>query len=532
VGNCNMYGLITSSSTGTGTSIFRASSSCSAVTTGASTPVTAPNNHSSLAYRRLAATLTSQTKNNTRGSKCPPAGAIEASHLIHTDEAAHVELCYSSTWSVSEVEGNDARQKGNKSRSSPEPQFSTPCLVGVSPATPHCKSPSLITSMPHSALSSPDPTLVSAMKDLNQERDRIPALRCCVGFSDGEWDGPIRGLNPKGHKSDDDVVSLATITSEQHARVSFVRSARSERIADMMQNLKSRIGLPPGEPPVQTTTPCSSVCSYCGTWSVSEVGVNDARQKTNNFGLLPESQDPSPRLVVTPECKSTSRIIPRSTPKSPGVPLVSAMKDPNRKRYRPRRFVSFSDGEWEGPIRGLNPKHHKNGNEVASRAASISKQDPVRGSFIPSTWFRRIVETMQKLKSRICLSARTSKPAASGESLIQATTPRAIQARDVQCPFIAITALQCDVDVQDSGAKSLKVPLAIQKGFLPTPSSQVPQDVIHASTSRRRAPRQSCHDSPRTEHTHLLRDCDEGTPSSYDASIRALAACLRRASCA
>lgn len=134
-------------------------------------------------------------------------------------------------------------------KSPPEPQDPSPvlpismsCLIGVTPVTPHCKSSSLLnTSMPRSALKSTSVTPASAMKDPNRERYRTPIHRLghrrSVSFSDGKRDGPIRGLNPKGHESDDDVMSLDTSISEQDPAQG--PSARSKRIAEMMLNLES-----------------------------------------------------------------------------------------------------------------------------------------------------------------------------------------------------------------------------------------------------------------------------------------------------
>jgi hypothetical protein len=137
---------------------------------------------------------------------------------------------------------------------SPELQAPSPILtalnstaVAVTPVAPQCRSLSLVTPMPRSALKSTSVTPVSAMKDPSRDRHRTPAQRLghrrSVSFSDGKRDGPIRGLNPKGHGSDDDVGSHATSISEHDpAQGLFIPSARSRRIAEMMQNLES-----PGE---------------------------------------------------------------------------------------------------------------------------------------------------------------------------------------------------------------------------------------------------------------------------------------------
>ncbi|KAG1777184.1 hypothetical protein EV702DRAFT_1179567 [Suillus placidus] len=127
---------------------------------------------------------------------------------------------------------------------SPELQVNSPIrpasnstAVAVTPVAPQCRSLSLITPMPRSALKSTSVTPVSAMKDPSRDRHRTPAQRLGRRRS---RDGPIRGLNPKGHESDDDVGSFATSVSEHDpAQGLFIPSARSRRIAEMMQNLES-----------------------------------------------------------------------------------------------------------------------------------------------------------------------------------------------------------------------------------------------------------------------------------------------------
>jgi hypothetical protein len=152
-------------------------------------------------------------------------------------------------------EGEDAAAVfGSEDEFSPELQDPLPirpgsssAAVAVTPVAPQCRSLSLITPMPRSALKSTSVTPVSAMKNPSRDRYRTPAQRLgrrrSVSFSDGKRDGPIRGLNPKGHESDDDVGSPATSISEHDpAQGLFIPSARSRRIAEMMENLES-----PGE---------------------------------------------------------------------------------------------------------------------------------------------------------------------------------------------------------------------------------------------------------------------------------------------
>jgi hypothetical protein len=167
---------------------------------------------------------------------------------------------------------------------SPVRPVSTSCPIGATPVTPHSKP----TSMPRSVLKSGSVTPASAMKDPNRERYRTPAHRLghrrSVSFSDGKREGPIQGLNPKGHESDDDVVSLATSISEHDpAQGPFVPSARSRRIAEMMQNLES-----PGKLLLFFLRVCCPVLIYC---KASMTSLQRSRQvlavqPQKNFGLL------------------------------------------------------------------------------------------------------------------------------------------------------------------------------------------------------------------------------------------------------
>ncbi|KAG5221203.1 sin component scaffold protein [Salix suchowensis] len=97
-----------------------------------------------------------------------------------------------------------------------------------------------------SVLKSATATPVSVMKD--SSRHRTPANkhrhRRSVSFSDGKRDGPIRGLS----RTMEDSLSLAsssgasennTIRDAGHATPGFVPSARSKRIADLVENLES-----------------------------------------------------------------------------------------------------------------------------------------------------------------------------------------------------------------------------------------------------------------------------------------------------
>jgi hypothetical protein len=96
---------------------------------------------------------------------------------------------------------------------------------------------------PKSALKSASVTPISAMKDPNRDKYRTPAQRLghrrSVSFSDGQRDGPIRGLTAKPHESDDDVgTSVSSFERTPTQSASYPPSARSKRIADMMHDLE------------------------------------------------------------------------------------------------------------------------------------------------------------------------------------------------------------------------------------------------------------------------------------------------------
>lgn len=194
----------------------------------------------------------------------------------------------------------------SEDESSPEPQdlspirpVSTACPIGVAPVTPHTK-PSLITSIPRPVHKSTSATPVSAMKDPNRERYCTPAHRLghrrSVSFSDGKRDGPIRGLNPKGHESDDDVVSLATSISEQDpVQGSFIPSARSKRIAEMMQNLESHGKL------LLFLCVCRPVLKYCKNSVIS-------LQRSPQVPVISPRRNLSPLLLDDQAVKQMSSI--------------------------------------------------------------------------------------------------------------------------------------------------------------------------------------------------------------------------------
>ncbi|KAF7357652.1 Sin component scaffold protein cdc11 [Mycena sanguinolenta] len=94
--------------------------------------------------------------------------------------------------------------------------------------------------------------------------------------------------------------------------------------------------------------------------------------------------------TVTPKPKSAPT--PTSALKSAAATPSSALKDPNRSRYRTprrthRRSVSFSDGKRDGPIRGLNSAtvepsaRSKRIAEMLARSDSeLDSDSPIKGS--------------------------------------------------------------------------------------------------------------------------------------------------------
>ncbi|KAH7885133.1 hypothetical protein F5I97DRAFT_1928557 [Phlebopus sp. FC_14] len=120
--------------------------------------------------------------------------------------------------------------------------------TGVVETTPIAvrKSSTLTTPVPpKSALKSTSVTPVSAMKDPSRDMYRTPAQRVghrrSVSFSDGKRDGPIRGLIVKPHESDDDVGTSASSSLGTSQGTEYVPSARSKRLAEMMQQLEETV---------------------------------------------------------------------------------------------------------------------------------------------------------------------------------------------------------------------------------------------------------------------------------------------------
>ncbi|KAG8214791.1 hypothetical protein J3R82DRAFT_9927 [Butyriboletus roseoflavus] len=144
------------------------------------------------------------------------------------------------------------------SNDTPDQQPAVP--VEVTPVAPR-RVPAVATPMPpKSALKSTSVTPVSAMKGPNRDKSRTPAQRLghrrSVSFSDGKRDGPIRGLSVKPHESDDDLgTSVSSLEPTQTA--GYTPSARSKRIAEMMQDLENTIETE--DSPTRSSTPVHDV---------------------------------------------------------------------------------------------------------------------------------------------------------------------------------------------------------------------------------------------------------------------------------
>ncbi|KAF7981491.1 hypothetical protein HWV62_33549 [Athelia sp. TMB] len=115
------------------------------------------------------------------------------------------------------------------------PQPFTWSLGGTSRASParrtHAPSPAKTPRSPKNMMKSRSTTPVSALKGGSGPRNhRTPANRMghrrSVSFSDGKREGPIRGVGKDG-------------TAPEQRSIVFVPSARSKRIADMMEDLES-----------------------------------------------------------------------------------------------------------------------------------------------------------------------------------------------------------------------------------------------------------------------------------------------------
>lgn len=156
--------------------------------------------------------------------------------------------------SVSDSEEDDGARPDTESRPAPlvfdseddlsndSPDQQPVAPVEVTPVAPRRVSAVTTPMPPKSALKSTSTTPVSAMKDPNRDKSRMPAKRLghrrSVSFSDGRRDGPIRGLTVKPHESDDDLGTSVSSFEPTQTSV-YTPSARSKRITEMMQDLEN-----------------------------------------------------------------------------------------------------------------------------------------------------------------------------------------------------------------------------------------------------------------------------------------------------
>lgn len=123
----------------------------------------------------------------------------------------------------------------------------------------------------------------------------------------------------------------------------------------------------------------------------------------------------NPTIETTPVATTrrssalTTPMPSRSALKSTSVTPVSAMKDPNRDKFRTpaqrighRRSVSFSDGKRDGPIRGLSTKPHESDDDVGTSVATSTTASHDRSQsssgYSPSARSRRLTEMMHMLE--------------------------------------------------------------------------------------------------------------------------------------
>lgn len=111
------------------------------------------------------------------------------------------------------------------------PPFPPPVLSTPVPPRPHAE---VSTPIPRGGMKSSSNTPVSALKNGSGSRMRTPANRMghrrSVSFSDGKREGPIRGVGRN---------SMDITSGPVDKSIVLVPSARSKRIADMMEDLES-----------------------------------------------------------------------------------------------------------------------------------------------------------------------------------------------------------------------------------------------------------------------------------------------------
>lgn len=139
-----------------------------------------------------------------------------------------------------------------------------------------------------SAMKSSSITPVSAMKDPNRSKVITPAARLAhrrsVSFSDGKRDGPIRGIGrnvptPDGTEGTEDEDDSPLASGASKAGSIFVPSARSKRIAEMLDNLED-----PGKCDRSAADRCSTNSVAGKLWTTSR-----PRRRAPQGGRPPKS---------------------------------------------------------------------------------------------------------------------------------------------------------------------------------------------------------------------------------------------------
>ncbi|KAG1868985.1 hypothetical protein DFJ58DRAFT_714151 [Suillus subalutaceus] len=578
-----------------------------AVTTSSSTAVTAPSNHSSLAYRHQAATLMQQIKNDIRGSKRLFSVATDISHLTHADDVSHIERSCDSAWSVSQV--NVGKKRANKFGSPRRPSSSsrnyrsprkasrntitedadrtlehemsnmsieapwqqpvtsvsvtpnaglnnvpyirvTPSTSQQSMAHPPAQIPPSYPSSSTCSGSNEDlnrmvssstasgstasgtitttssapsfvkhagpvqitriapsdvPALPQRVGRMVYDKDLMKWVRVatraasdaedqrdqttCTG-TDGDSEDPFKDIESLKEDDSRDTHGSAHMdvggdTPEAGGEQDELEMSRIEEVEeDVELNDQEEVDLTSFSfdgPLVAAIRVVPSDDSE----GVEEVQTSDSESDDRHGAALgdegedaaaifesedefsPELRAPSPirpasnstAVAVTPnapQCRSLSLItpMPRSALKSTSVTPVSAMKDPSRDRHRTPAQRLGRRRSRDGPIRGLNPKGHGSDDDVGSHATSVSEDDPAQGLFIPSARSRRIAEMMQNLESPGFNNVSPTKSSSSGRPPTEELQPFASRRPSSQ------------MAVADSSGSTRRVFSTSQKGCL------------------------------------------------------------------
>lgn len=222
---------------------------------------------------------------------------------------------------------------------------------------------------------------------------------------------------------------------------------------------------------------------------------------------------------------------------TPQPPRGLSRGNPVTERLGPLRAQKVTSSKYSGrrahPLSSERTRVQQQTSSRTSRKTVVvsrsgqqaeSQKKPVWGGRPTNKSPKAIVKVVSTCVAK--LGAGTSKPAASREPLVQATTPHIMHVSvDASCFYIDATASPHGVNVQDS--KLSKTALSsVQGRYLCTPSQR---DVSRPSADLHRAPRRRrisiCMRRPQPP-----QDCTTTTPSSCDRPIRPLIPCIQRGS--